>query len=312
LDISSEQSLVRDYGRKVAIVLVLGLIFASVGGALLARRGMKPLAEITQAAQRITSSQLHERIAAPGWPNELSALATAFDGMLSRLENSFRRLSQFSADLAHELRTPINNLMGEAEVGLSRERSPDEYRDVLESILEECGRLSRMIDRLLFLARAENAQTRIERTRLNACHEMKAVRDFHEALAEEQGVRVVCTGDAEMDADPFLFRRALANLLSNALQFTAAGGTVTLAAVATEDGSVDVHVRDTGSGIDPEHLPHIFDRFYRADRSRSQNPAGTGLGLAIVKSIMELHGGSVAISSTPGRGTTVTLHFPTR
>ncbi len=310
LDVSDDEALIAVYRRRLLIVLLLGILFSAAAGIVVARRGMRPLKEVTRVVQRITATQLHERISPTRWPKELIALATAFDDMLNRLENSFNQLSQFSADLAHELRTPINNLMGEAEVALSRTRTLDEYRHVLESSLEEYGRLSRMIDSLLFLARAESRDTQIKRSLLNAFKEIKAVQEFYESVAEEQGVEVTCQGNALLNVDPILFRRAVSNLLSNALQYTPRGGKVTLSVKQTDDECVEVSVSDTGSGIDPEHLPKIFDRFYRADRARSQHPQGAGLGLAIVKSIMDLHGGTVAIKSEPDKGTTVTLRFP--
>lgn len=310
LDVSDDEALVSDYRRKLLTVLLLGVLFSAAAGVIVAHKGMHPLKEITKAAQRIKATQLHERISPTRWPNELAELATAFDEMLDRLENSFNQLSQFSADLAHELRTPINNLMGEAEVALSRTRTIDEYRHVLESSLEEYGRLSRMIDSLLFLARAESRDTYIKRSIFNAFKEIKAVQEFHESVAEEQGIEVTCQGNALLNADPILFRRAVSNLLSNAIQYTPRGGKVTLSVKQINNGCVEVSVSDTGSGIDPEHLPRIFDRFYRADRARSQHPQGAGLGLAIVKSIMDLHGGTVTIESKPNEGTTVILRFP--
>lgn len=310
LDISKEQRLVWNFGKWLAWVILLGLGLSAAAGVVVAGMGMRPLAEITAAAQRIGPTQLHERIGSPHWPQELTALAEAFDGMLDRLEDSFARLSQFSADMAHELRTPINNLMGEAEVCLSKTRTTEEYQRVLASSLEECSRLSRLIDNMLFLARAENAETELKRSALDVRREIEAVREFYDVVAEEQGVEVTCTGDGQLNADPLLFRQALGNLLSNALHYTPRGGKV-LVSVACPNGRwIDIGVTDTGAGIDPEHLPRIFDRFYRADRSRSQHPQGLGLGLAIVKSILALHGGTVAIKSTAGAGTTVVLRFP--
>lgn len=311
LDVSREDALLTDYQRKLAMVLPLGVLVSATLGALVARRGMRPLQDITRAAQRITASQLHERIEPARWPWELRTLADAFDQMLGRLEDSFIRLSQFSADLAHELRTPINNLMGEAEVTLARARSEGEYREVLESSLEECGRLSRTIDSLLFLARADNAQVPLQLSRLDVRRELEAIREFHEAVAEEQGVAVQCEGEASLEADPLLFRRAVTNLLANAIRHTSADGQVrlTVAASAGTD-STDIRVSDSGCGIEPEHLPKLFDRFYRVDPARSAHSPNTGLGLAIVKSIMAMHGGSVSIQSQPGKGTTVILHFP--
>jgi two-component system heavy metal sensor histidine kinase CusS len=232
--------------------------------------------------------------------------------MLGRLEDSFNRLSRFSADLAHELRTPIHNLMGEAEVALSRTRSSEDYREVLESSLEEGQRLSRMIDSLLFLARAENAETRLEFSLVNVRNEMQAVVDYYDAVIAENQLEVHCEGQARLMADSILLRRALTNLLSNAVRHTPASGRITLSARETANGAAEISVTDSGPGIPAAHLPRVFDRFYRIDPARAHSEKGTGLGLAIVKSIMELHGGTVTVESGPGRGTTACLHFPAR
>jgi two-component system heavy metal sensor histidine kinase CusS len=310
LDVSRQEALLAAYRRTLALVLGVGILVAAGAGIVVTRRGMRPLAEITHAAQRITATQLHARIGPVRWPTELMALATTFDAMLTRLEDSFTRLSQFSVDLAHELRTPINNLMGEAEVALARPRTPAEYQQILGSSLEEYAKLARMIDSLLFLARAESPEPHIERTQLNARQELEALREFYEAMAEEHEVEVRCEGQALVHADPILFRRAVSNLLSNALHYTPHGGTVTLSVTTAEDHTTMVRVCDTGVGIAPEHLPKIFDRFYRVDPARSHRHPGMGLGLAIVKSILELHGGTVTVQSVPYHGTTITLRFP--
>ena len=310
LDISHEEAILSNYRRNMGIMLLVGTLFSVVIGAFIARKGLHPLQQIAKAAQGITATQLHERIAAAKWPEELTALATAFDEMLKRLQDSFTRLSQFSSDLAHELRTPINNLIGEAEVALSKTRAAAEYRQVIESSLEEFARLSRMIDGLLFLARAETADSPINKVSFEARQELETVREFHEAVATEQEIKVICEGKALINADPILFRRAMSNLLANALQYTPRGGAVILRAEKFDAQSITISVIDTGIGISPEHLPKIFDRFYRADLARSQYPQGTGLGLSIVKSIMELHHGSVCVTSEPSKGTKVTLCFP--
>jgi two-component system heavy metal sensor histidine kinase CusS len=291
-------------------VLLAGLVLSAGLSMLAVRKGLAPLQEIRKKAQLITSAQLHERIRAERWPEELADLASAFDGMLDRLEESFHRLSQFSADLAHELRTPINNLMGEAEVTLSRSRMPEEYRLVLESGLEEYSRLSRMIDSLLFLARAEQPVPHIERTQLRAERELEAVRAYYEAMAEEKGVSLFCNGKAALYADAALFRRAVGNLVSNALYHTQIGEKITLTVEEKGDQWAEIRVSDTGSGIETEHLPRLFDRFYRVDSARSAHPDGSGLGLAIVKSIMMMHGGTVEIHSMIRQGTTAMLRFP--
>ena len=195
-------------------------------------------------------------------------------------------------------------------MALSRTRSSEDYREVIESSLEEYARLARMIDGLLFLAHAESSETRINKSLFETRHELEAVREFYDAVAREQEIKVTCQGNAVINADVMLFQRAISNLLANAIRYTPPGGEVTLRVKKGKNQSIEVSVRDTGIGIGPEHLPKIFDRFYRADSARSQNHQGTGLGLAIVKSIMELHAGAVHLVSVLHKGTTVTLQFP--
>lgn len=310
LDVAPSSALLEDYRHKLLVVLVWGLVFAAVTGVWIARRGMQPLVEITRAAQHVSASHLDQRIGHYQWPKELAELAAAFDAMLKRLEDSFTRLSNFSADLAHALRSPINNLRGEAEVALRRSRSPEEYQQILASALEEYSRLSRMIDGLLFLARAENPDAAIQRVAFQTREQIDAVREFYDALASEQGVEVTCDGEGIATGDPMLFRRAVSNLLANALRHTPARGNINISLFPHGNDGVKVTVRDSGSGIPPEHLPRIFDRFYTVSGSNSHVPGGSGLGLAIVQSIMRLHGGTAAVESAPGQGTTVVLTFP--
>jgi two-component system heavy metal sensor histidine kinase CusS len=309
IDNSGRELIRGNYRRSMAWTVLLGTLSSALAASAIARRGMRPLHEIASRARGISASQLHERIRSSRWPAELVDVASAFDEMLERLERSFTQLSQFSADLAHELRTPINNLMGEAEVALRRARSGAEYARMIESSLEELGRVSGMIDSMLFLARAEGAETPLQLATLELSRELEVVREFYDALAEQRGVSVSCSGGGTLRADPSLLRRAIGNLLSNALEHTPAGGHIGLCAQAGPS-SVEVQVQDTGCGVEAEHLPRLFDRFYRVDRARSGERRGTGLGLALVKSIVELHGGSASIRSIPGLGTSVLLHFP--
>lgn len=310
LDVSSEEKLLASYLHQTAGVLVAGVLLASLIGAWIARRALKPLADITRATERIHVERLHERIQTGEWPRELVALADAFDGMLERLQESFERLAQFSADLAHELRTPINNLMGQAQVALSRGRSAREYVEILESALEEYERLARMIESMLFIASADHARSgSVNLATLDARAEMAAVCEFYQALADEREIEMRCEGQGMIRADSSLLRRALSNLVSNAIEYTPKGGRVTLA-IGKDDGAPILSVADTGIGIASEHLSRLGDRFYRVDPARSSAHSGSGLGLAIVRSIMSLHGGHLAIESRPGRGTTATLHFP--
>ncbi len=310
LDMSPVQQVLAAYLRQMLLVLAGGVVLAALIGRAVARRGLRPIAAITRATERVGAERLHERIGAAGWPAELTVLAAAFDGMLERLQQSFERLEQFSADIAHELRTPINTLIGEAQVALAHERSAAEYLEVLHSALEEYGRLARMIDSMLFLAYADHTSRAAERTGLDALHELQTVAEFYEPLAAESGVHVSCRGVAALFADPQLVRRALSNLVSNALKHTPRGGSVRLEADATPEGGCRLSVIDSGSGIAAEHLPKLTHRFYRVDPSRGAAQGGAGLGLAIVKSIMALHGGTLQIDSAPGAGTAVHLYFP--
>jgi two-component system heavy metal sensor histidine kinase CusS len=310
LDVTSQETILANYRQMMAIALVLGIFVSAIICVIVIRRGMRPLREITETTQRISASRLHERIAASRWPKELTPLAAAFDDMLDRLEDSFSRLSRFSADLAHELRTPINGLLGTADVILAKERTPEEYRQVIESSLEEYSRISRMIERLLFLARASNNEIRIERLPLDVSGELARIHELYSAMAEEQGVEIICHGEGVVHAETELFGRAVSNLLANALQHTPPGGRVTLSGTRVSEHLVEIRVSDTGTGIPAEHLTMIFDRFYRVDSARSRSTGGVGLGLAIVKSIMDLHGGTVTVESRPNQGTTFVLAFP--
>ncbi len=308
LDTSHQAALLTAYQHNLVGALLLGLLFSTLAALLVARRGLSPLTEMVLHMEGITASQLHEQLEPAELAQELSALAIAFNAMLLRLAKSFAQLNQFSADLAHELRTPINNLMGEVEVILAKPRSADEYRDILESNLEEYGRLSRIVETLLFLARAENTEIALRTSGLNGRAELEAVCSYHEALAEEKNISLICRGQAVLYADSQLFKRVLSNVLLNAVQHTPAGGEISLSVSSADNGTTVVSVADNGCGIAAAHLPHLFDRFYRVDPARSEQ--GTGLGLAIVKSIMDLHGGWLTVSSELGKGTVLELHFP--
>jgi two-component system heavy metal sensor histidine kinase CusS len=306
-DRSSDDRFMKSFGALLAVVLAGSVVVSVLIALTVTRRGLRPLAQMTNALTRITPTHLNERIEPRRWPRELRPLATAFDEMLNRLEDSFARLSQFSGDLAHELRTPIGNIFGSVQVALTRDRTPAEYREVLETTAAECERLSGIVDNLLFLARADAARERVERTRFDARAIAEKIVAFYHALAEDRQVTIDCSGEGQIYGDSLLVGRAISNLLENALRFTPEGGTIAVS-IGARNSSTQISVKDTGRGIEPEHLPRVFDRFYRADPSRSSD--GAGLGLALVKSIVDLHGGSVHIQSAVGRGTIVTLTFP--
>lgn len=317
IDVAQEEALLRRYRSWFwAILLVTSILFPLVGFRI-ARHGIRPIEEIAGTARRITSTNLRERIRAEGYPSELASLAETFNKMLDRLQESFDQISRFTADIAHDLRTPINNIRGETEVALARARTVEEYRDVLESSLEEAIRLSDLIGDLLFLARAESPLMDLHLQPLNVGELLRVVREYYEVTASDRGISLVAASGTEPISaalDRPLMLRAVSNLVANAIAHTPRGGLVTLAACAG-DGEMRIEVSDTGAGIPAEALPRVFDRFFRVDPSRSRNSGattsgGTGLGLAIVQSIITLHGGSAAIASQPGRGTCVTLRMP--
>jgi two-component system heavy metal sensor histidine kinase CusS len=312
IDVSQPEELLARYRLCFWLVLIGSSIVFPLVGHQIARRGIRPVEEMATTAQHISSTNLRERILPDGYPFELASLAITFNSMLDRLEESFERISRFSADIAHDLRTPIHNIRGEVEVSLVRGRTAEEYREVLESCLEEAVRLSELVGDLLFLARAESPLALLRRERVDVVELLDGVREYYEASAAGNGISLTTTVDSKpviAELDRTLVQRALGNLVSNALAHTPAGGSVVMAASA-DSPSVLLEVSDTGVGIPPEALPRVFDRFYRVDTSRSQASGGTGLGLAIVQSIAQLHGGNVQITSQVLHGTRVTLRIP--
>jgi len=312
IDVSQKEALLARYRDWFYAILLATFAMFSWVGYQIARRGIHPMEEMATTARHITSTNLQERISTEGYPFELAALAGTFNKMLDRLEESFTRISRFSADIAHDLRTPVNNIRGEAEVALARARSADEYRNVVESCLEESVRLSDLIGDLLFLARAESPVTDLRRERVDVGAMLSGVREYYEASAADGGVSLSVSVPADpvmVELDRSLLQRAVGNLVSNALSHTPPGGAVLLEAKPDPSG-IRIEVSDTGVGIPAEALPRVFDRFFRVDSSRSQGSGSTGLGLAIVQSIAQLHGGKAEISSQLGQGTLVALHIP--
>ncbi len=311
LELAQDETLLLEYQHTLVSVLAFGVLASALSGFWITRRGLQPLRQITNAIQTINAQQLNERVGSKNWPHEIALLADSFDQMLARLDQSFGQLSRFSADLAHELRTPVNNLMGETEVALSRERNTEEYCQILESNIEECSRIARMIDELLFLARAEDPKTEINCQPLSVENEFQKVLSFYEGIAAEHQLEISCKSNKiVVYADQRLLRQVLTNLVSNAIRYAPKGGQVAMLAETMPDQSIKISVGDNGIGIPQDQIPHIFDRFYRVDKSRHRDTQGTGLGLAIVKSIMHLHGGTVLARNNQPQGTVLELIFP--
>lgn len=306
-------ALLADYRRRIWGSALLSALLAAALAAGLLWQGLTPLRRLARQAGQITAQRLSTRLPEDQAPPELRGLIAAFNAMLLRLEQSFAQVSQFAADLAHELRTPIGNLLGQSQVMLSRPRSAEDYQALLGSNIEELERLNRMIEGMLFLARAEHSAVALQLQALSPAEELARQADYFQDLAEERGLRLAIEvqGGGPLAADPMLLRRALANLLSNALRHADPGSEVRLAA-RRQPGAWELSVDNSGAPLPPELLERLFERFYRVDPARADSAQSSGLGLAIVRSIMALHRGSAtAVQPLPGGGAiSFRLRFP--
>lgn len=306
---SEQMALLATYRGEVLIAVFSGALLAALLGYVLVRQGLHSVRVIARQAHSITAQRLETRLDAAAAPDEMQTLVQSFNAMLDRLHDSFQRLSQFSADLAHDLRTPINNLMMQTQVALSQPRSIEDYQTLLASNVEEYERLARMVENMLFLARADHAHVTLDKQQLDLNIELQRIADYFEGVAEEGAVRVTVQASGMVTADAILFRRAVNNLVANAIRYSPKGGVIQLAAHPSDD-AVAITVSNPGLGIDAKHLPRLFDRFYRADQARTDSASSTGLGLAIVQSIMTLHDGVAAVECKPDGTTTFRLVFP--
>jgi two-component system heavy metal sensor histidine kinase CusS len=299
-DIGHHREFMASFLKTLWVAIAAGIVLTGLLGWIAARRGLAPVREMARVSHGISATRLSDRLPLDTLPTELVELGTAFNAMLARLEDSFRRLSDFSSDMAHELRTPITNLMTQTQVALSRSRTADEYREVLYSNLEEFDRLARTIADMLFLAKADNGLLVPHREPVDLAAEVHELFDFYEALVEERRVRLALAGEGRVNGDRLMIRRAISNLLSNAIRHTASGETVRVSIEDDGPAAVRVTVENPGAGIDPEHLPRIFERFYRVDPARQRSTEGAGLGLAITNSIVAAHEGALRVHSANG------------
>jgi heavy metal sensor kinase len=303
------------------LFIVAAILLVSVGGWWLTRRALDPLQTVMQSAHRISSGELSHRIETAGYSEEILELAQAFNQMTERLEASFRQITDFSDNVSHELRIPLSILRGQTEVSLRRARSEEEYRQVLLSNLEEVQRMEKIVERLLFLSRADRGEITIVRAQVDLRDLVTSVAAQFAVPTQQKQLRLMVEIPEAAEpkdllsppdglvtiGDELLLRELLLNLLQNAVTATPAGGSVTLG-LARRDGGVELSVADTGCGIPPEEIPHIFERFYQVDRSRASQ--GSGLGLSLCQWIVEAHGGRITIDSAVGRGSRFTVHLP--
>lgn len=289
-------------------VLFAYLLIAALGYVVI-RRGLRPLRHMALEATKIHPASLSTRLSSDNAPQELQQLIYSFNDMLERLAEGYQRLTQFSADLAHEIRTPVGALMGHCQVALYQPRSTEEYETLLANNMEELERISRMVENILFLARATDARSVLTITSIDVSAEMTRIQEYFEGLAEEREMTLHSAGEGILYADAILFQRALSNLVANAVRYAHEGTPIVVRAEPHASG-MDIHVISQGDPIRPEKLGKLFDRFYRADASRSEGGSSSGLGLSIVQAIMALHQGSVRVVSSAEGETRFTLTFP--
>ncbi|MFJ5235630.1 heavy metal sensor histidine kinase [Pseudomonas neuropathica] len=304
-----EMAMLAAFRERIYLAMTLAFLLTALLGYVLLRRGLRPLRKMAAHAANITPQRLDSRMDSEDTPVELQQLSDAYNDMLDRLANGYQRLTQFSADLAHEIRTPVGSLMGHCQVALRQSRSPDDYQALVASNLEELERISRIVESILFIARADEAQSVIERQPQSLHDELQRIAAYFEGLAEERHLTLHATGDGTVEADPLLLRRALSNLVANAIRYADEGSEILMRVVAT-DGGWRIDVENQGPVLNDETLRKLFDRFYRGDTSRHQSSDSYGLGLAIVVAIMQMHGGEVSVKQ-PRLGTIrFSLFFP--
>ena len=296
IDISHHQHFMALFQTTLWWFVAIAALLMGLLGWVAARHGLAPLRKIQQDAAAVSASSLDQRLSVEQFPTELADLGNTINRMLDRLEYAFKRLSDFSADIAHELRTPVSNLMTQTQVALSKPRTADEYHEILASNAEELERMARMISDMLFLAKADHGLVLPQAEPVNLAHEFADLFGFYDALADEKSIKLKLSGAAALSGDKLMLRRAFSNLLSNAIRHTPAGETVSVDIKNPGSGKTEIEIRNPGS-IAAEHLTRLFDRFYRVDPSRHGASDGAGLGLAITQSIVHMHGGAISVRS---------------
>ncbi|WP_150598240.1 heavy metal sensor histidine kinase, partial [Pseudomonas fluorescens] len=297
LDITHHQHFLQRMQHLIWLTVGLSALATALLGAWAARSGLRPLRRMSAVARGISAQSLNARLSEAQMPPELAEMAHSFNAMLARLDDSFQRLSAFSADIAHELRTPLSNLLTHTQVTLTRPRAIEDYREALHSNLEELQWMAQLVNDMLYLAKADHGLLMPKREPLTLADEADALLEFFAPLAEDAAVTLSREGTAQIEGDRSMLRQALSNLLDNALRFTPASGEVRLA-IQDLPNAVRVSVENTGGAISAQLLPRLFDRFYRADPARQEGSSEhAGLGLAITQSIVRAHGGTIHCES---------------
>lgn len=300
-DVTQHMSFFETLQRWFWVGLVISALVSAALGWMVALSGVRPIRQVTMVAASMSAKSLKERIPLAPVPKELQQMVSSFNAMLSRLDDAFVRLSNFSADIAHELRTPLSNLMTHTEVVLSRKRGIEDYENNLYSNLDDLKRMSRMIDDMLFLAKSDNGLIKPENKPINLLEVVEKLLEYYRLLADERGIELTVSGAGRVRGDVLMLHRAISNLLSNALRYTPEGGTIRID-IQQKNTSTMVTVENPGETIAPEHIEKLFDRFYRADPARREgSPSNAGLGLSITRSIIEAHDGKIWCASSNGK-----------
>ena len=308
LDRRHDRELLNGFISTTLVALPVLLSTVALGAWFIARTSLAPLRRFHRLAVSVGAQSLSRRVSFSGLPRELFELAQAFNNMLARIDDGYQRLQDFSVELAHEMRTPVATLMGRTQVALSKTRTADDLKEVLEGNVEELERLSRLIADMLFIASTDHNENALKCEPLELAREAQQVAEYLSLVAEERGLTVEVSGAATVLGDRLLIQRAITNLLSNAIRHAHANSQVNLVITAQPEGAT-LAVSNEGDSIAPDHLPHLFERFYRVDSARARLDGGAGLGLAIVRSIMAAHGGGVNAQSLKGGRTSFTLSF---
>jgi two-component system heavy metal sensor histidine kinase CusS len=300
MDVSGDDRLLHRLAWTLFAVTAGGAVVVSMTSTLLVRRGLKPLGDLARKTSALGPGHPGSRIDASGYAKELKPWIGQFNGLLDRVESAYGQLEAFNADAAHELRTPLANMIALAEVELHQTRSAAALRDALASVLEDAHRLSTIVSDMLFLSKADRG-SRARRTAIvSLALEVAAVAEFHEVALEERSLKFIIDGDARSRVDPGLFRRAVSNLVSNAIRYARPSSTIRVA-IKRSEGEVALYVENVGAPVPADALPHLFERFFRADKARSGSSGNHGLGLAIVAAIARMHEGTTFAESTGGR-----------
>lgn len=309
VDVSPAQQLLERFIGAMLVAGALGILASAALGWVIARRGLAPISVIAREAERVTANRLGQPLRSEDAPAEIRGLIESINRMLERLQASFRTLEEFSADIAHELRTPLNNLLLQTQVTLGRERTPAEYEDALHSNLAEVERLQRMVSDMLFLARVDRGMLKLNLETVDLAGEARNVAEFFEAAAAEQGKKIEVTGNGTAACDRSMARRAITNLLSNAVRYSEEGAAISVSVAPTAQEFVALRVENDAHTLGASELQRLFGRFTRGPNAHQSTAEGAGLGLSIVDSIMRLHGGRVEAESGP-YGVRFQLLFP--